>query len=173
MKPSQTKREILNQFINFFWTILCFVPVIYFWAITSIHLYFYLFLAVAAVVGMMPKKALNLLLLSSNRKFYEKIGVKSIRKFVQNGDIVAGMTGNQKNKVIKGPSQVKGYLNTIAMYERYHWTCFSFFLLTSIYCFFSGYLVLGLLIIVANLLYNITSILLQQYNKIRIGKMMT
>ena len=171
MKPSDTRREVLNQFINFFWTILCFAPVIYFWVLSGLHLPFYLFLAIAVVIGMMPKKLLNLLSLSANRKFYEKIGVKHIRKFVQNGDFVAAMTGARINQVIKGHSQIKAYLKTIAMYERYHWICFIFFLLTTIYCFFSCYIVLGVLITVANLLYNVSSILLQQYNRVRIMKL--
>jgi len=172
MSPSRTKQEIANQFINFFWTILCFAPVLYFWMISGINLYFYLFLLIAFIVGVLPKKILDLFLLSTNKKFYEKLGVKKIRKLVQNGDFVRTLGGGQTNQVIKGPSQARQYLKTIAMYERYHWICLVFFLLTTIYSFLKSYFALGFSIIAANLLYNVSSILLQQYNRIRITKVM-
>ena len=98
------------------------------------------------------------------------LGVKSIRKFVQNGDIVNAMTDKQKHASIKGRSQAKQYLKTIAMYERFHWICFTFFLLTAISCFLKGYVKLGVAVTAANLLYNLGSILLQQYNGIRIRR---
>ncbi|HTS44539.1 MAG TPA: hypothetical protein VMH01_09095 [Puia sp.] len=172
MKSNRTKREVVNQLINFFWTILCFAPVLYCWMISGMNLYFYLSLVIAFVVGIMPKKIVDLFLLGSDRKFYEKLGVKKIRKLVQNGDLVRTLGGGQTNQVIKGPSQARHYLKTIAMYERYHWICLAFFLQTTIYSFLKGYFTLGFLIIAANLLYNVSSILLQQYNRIRITKML-
>ncbi|HTQ63333.1 MAG TPA: hypothetical protein VMI12_00975 [Puia sp.] len=170
MKSSDTRQAVVNQLLNFFWTILCFAPVIYFWWLAGIHLNFYLFLIISAIIGIIPQKKLDFFLLSHNRKFYEKIGVKYIRKFVQNGDFAAAMSGSRTNHLIKTTSQAGQYLKTIDMYERYHWICFCFFFLTTIYCFSSGYLKLGFVLVVANLLYNISSILLQQYNKIRIRK---
>jgi hypothetical protein len=170
VKSLKYKREVLNQLINFFWTILCFAPVLWFWIKEDINLCFYLFIAAALITGILPEKTLNLFMLSSSRKFYERLGVKQIRKFVQNGDAVNIIVNKQKHFVIQGVSQAEQYLKTIAMYERYHWVCFIFFLLTAIRCFFYGYLILGLAITVANVLYNLCSILLQQYNKIRIKK---
>jgi hypothetical protein len=113
---------------------------------------------------------LNRLMLSSSRKFYERVGVKFIRKFVQNGDAVKSMVNNRNRFIINGVFQAQQYLKTIAMYERFHWVCFTFFLLTAIRCFFNGYFKLGLAISATNVLYNLSTILLQQYNKIRIKK---
>ena len=110
-------------------------------------------------------------MLSSNRRFYEKIGVKQIRKFVQNGDLVKSITPKPKQQVVNNLSQAQRYMKTIAMYERFHWVCFAFFLLTAILCFYEGRVEPGLMIMAANLLYNAGSILLQQYNKIRIRKL--
>lgn len=165
------KREILNQLINFFWTILCFAPVLSFWINDGINLYFYLSIVIALIFGILPVKILNRLMLSSNRKFYERVGVKFIRKFVQNGDVVKSMVNNRNRFIINGVFQAQQYLKTIAMYERFHWVCFTFFLLTAIRCFFNGYFKLGLAISATNVLYNLSTILLQQYNKIRIKKM--
>lgn len=172
MKTDSTisKREILNQLINLFWTALCFIPLLWFWIKEGITLYLYFSLAISLLIGILPKKILNLFLLSSSRQFYERLGVTRFRKFVQNGDMVNAMTDRQKHFSIKGRLQAQQYLKTIAMYERFHWICFTFFLLTAISCFVNGYVKLGIAITAANLVYNLGSILLQQYNSIRIKR---
>jgi len=171
MAPKSPNREILNQLINFFWTALSFAPVVWFWIEDGINLYFYLFVAFSLIISILPEKIFRLFALSSRRSLYEKLGVKQIRKFVQNGTIVNAVTNNQKRSVVTGVSQAKRYLNTIAMYERFHWVCFIFFLLTTIRCFIVADYKLGLAITTANILYNVCSILLQQYNKLRIHKL--
>lgn len=90
------RKEIWNQLINLFWTILCFTPLIWFWVLEGINSpYFYWILGVAIFLGILPKKILNLLTFSSGRKFYERFGVKYIRKFVQNGDMVNALTSTK------------------------------------------------------------------------------
>lgn len=170
VKALQYKQEIFNQLINLFWTILGFTPILWFWIKEGINVYFYLFLIAALITGILPEKILNLFMLSSRRSFYERLGVKHIRKFVQNGDAVRAVTNKQGRLMIRGVTQAKKYLKTIAMYERFHWACFTFFLLTAVLCFFYGYWILGLAITATNILYNLCSILLQQYNKARVKK---
>ena len=165
------KRDILNQIINFFWTTVCFTPVFWFWFQEGIdNIYFYVFLGASLLFGALPEKILNKFTLSADKKVYERYGVKFIRKFVQNGDIVNSRTNGLGAPSIKGKAKARNYLKTIAMYERYHWICLIFFLLTTIYDFLNGYLLFGFSILAANFLYNIIPIFLQQYNKIRIKK---
>jgi len=170
VRSSSHRREVLNQLLNFFWTILCFAPVLWFWMKEGVSLYFYMFIAISLIIGILPDKMLNMFTLSSDTRFYHKLGVKKIRKLVQNGDVVNMAASKQRHSLINGVAQARRYLKTIAMYERFHWSCFTFFLLTAIFCFAFGHLKLGFLIIAANLIYNASSILLQQYNKIRIRK---
>ncbi|PWT74248.1 MAG: hypothetical protein C5B59_11535 [Bacteroidetes bacterium] len=170
MKSPSMKKNIFNQSLNFFWTILSFIPVILFWAKEGLNWYFYVSLAVSFVFGFLPEKIINSFRPSSSRKFYERMGVKAVRKFVQNGD-VANAVG--KTSLINNISQARQYLKTIAMYERFHWICLCFFLLTAILCFVRGEAGFGFLVLGANLLYNLTSISLQQYNKIRIKKIVS
>ena len=170
-RPNNYKIELLNQLINLFWTIISFTSVLWFWVTTGIDLYFYLILGAAIATGMLPMSIFNLFTLSSNKKTYERLGVRHIRKFVQNGDAVKTYT-TRKNLQISSPLHAQRYLETIAMYERYHWACFVFFILTAILCFCKTQWKIGLAIVIANTFYNLGSICLQQYNKIRIRKMM-
>lgn len=165
-----TKQQLLDQFINFFWTTLCFGPILWFWLSNGIDIWFYLFLGICLATGILPERALKRLKLSKGKKVYEYLGVKIIRKFVQNGDWSRRIMTRGKSSISISKLQVAQHLKNIAMYERFHWSCLVFFLLTSIYGFAVNNTVAALWILVANLLYNVWAILLQQYNKIRIQK---
>ncbi len=165
------KRDILNQIINLFWTILCFAPVFLFWYKEGIaSSYFYISLGVALLFAFLPENFFYKLALSADNKTYERYGIKFIRKFVQNGDIVNSKTKSISASSMKSKAHAHQYLKTIAMYERFHWVCLIFFLLTGVYGFVTGHFLLAFSIFIANILYNLIPIFLQQYNKIRIGK---
>jgi hypothetical protein len=133
----------------------------------------YIFLGVAVVSLLLPARLLQL---SNSPRFYEALGIKLIRKFVQNGEYVNRLIRKSKPdyKVVKDKQQAAQYLNTIAMYNRFHFLCLVFFMLTFAHAIISAKYLLALLIFMANLIYNVCPILLQQYNRarlLRIGKL--
>ncbi|OOQ58183.1 glycosyl-4,4'-diaponeurosporenoate acyltransferase CrtO family protein [Mucilaginibacter pedocola] len=160
----------MNQAVNFFWTILCFIPVIGFWFAEGLTTWFYIFCSISIISLLIPARLLQL---SNSPKFYEKLGVRVIRKFVQNGDLVKRISKNtrQQLRVIKGRESAIGYSSTIVMYERYHFLCFVFFLLTTAFALFIGKIPIAIIILVANVIYNICPILLQQYNRARLTRL--
>ena len=119
-------------------------------------------------MAFLPPKIIENFDFFQHRRQYEKWGAKFIQRFAQNGHWASHF--NKNNKVIKNVRQATQYLTTIAMYERFHWTCFFFFLLSSIHAFTQGIIFLGFLMFLANIPYNVASLLLQQYNKLRIMK---
>lgn len=163
--------QLLNQVINVFWSVFAFVPIIWFWTIVGINHWFIVFLGIAIACSMMPNKFLEKVQISSNLMVYEKFGVKFIRKFVQNGDWVKSFSYGTANSQIRNTLQAYNCLNTVAMYERFHWLCFVFFVSSAFYAFVWGHVLLGMWITVANIVYNVTSILLQQYNRLRLNRL--
>jgi hypothetical protein len=156
----------MNHAVNFFWTILCFIPVIGFW-LTADLLILYIFIG-ASILSLLLSA--RLLQLSSLPKFYEKLGIKLIRKFVQNGEYINILIRKFKpgHKTIGNKADAVRYLKTVQMYDRYHFLCLIFFLLTAVYAFINNQPILSAVIIIANIIYNICPILLQQYNRARI-----
>jgi hypothetical protein len=110
--------------------------------------------------------------LSAAPKFYERFGVKTIRRFVQDGDI-ASKRLRSEGRVIMNKARAQKYLQTIEMYERYHFLCFVFFLLTSFHAAANSKAAAALIIAACNIIYNVYPLLLQQYNKARILKLST
>ena len=150
-------KTFYNQCINFFWTIVCFAPVLSFWIKNGIDYSLYIFIAISCLVAITPEQVLNRLQISRRRKFYHNIGIKIVQKLVQDGH---------------WGGDLRRYLTIIAMYERFHWCCFLFFTATTIYGYLSSTWQWKLGILIANLLYNVYPILLQQYNKMRIKRIL-
>ncbi|WP_114940667.1 hypothetical protein [Mucilaginibacter endophyticus] len=160
----------MNQLINFFWTILGFAAVVNYWVSAGLYTWFYLALIISITPVFLPQKVANHLQLSSNTKFYERFGIRFIRKFVQHGDFANRLarTSDPRYRVIRQSATPASYLKTVMMYERYHLICFIFFLLTSVITLIKGNYFQFLLITISNIFYNFYPVLLQQYNRVRI-----
>lgn len=160
----------MNQIINFFWTILGFAAVVIYWVSAGLSTWFYLFLIVSIIPAFLPQKIAGHLQLSNNTKFYERFGIRFIRKFVQHGDFANRLArrNDPRYRVMHKSVAPINYLKTVMMYERYHLMCLIFFLLTSVITLVKGNYIQFLLITISNILYNFYPILLQQYNRVRI-----
>lgn len=168
---NQYNRILLNQLFNLFWTFLSFMPICWFWhKVGAREPFLYISIAIALIFAITPQRVLQKALVSDDHKFYERYGVRFIRKFVQDGDIVNSLTKKNQPVRNRGKAHAKKYLRTIEMYERYHWTCMVFFLLSAIIGLLYGYYLLGVSILAVNIPYNAFPIFLQQYNKVRIKK---
>jgi len=167
------KKQFLNQFLNLFWTILFFLPVVFYWYSAGSSLWFYLFLIAGYLMGFMTTPVFNLLQLHRFTELFGLKGIKVIRKFVQDGDMInrSIRKDSPTHKVISDKTVIRKYLNTIRMYERFHFVCFVFFLLMSGHAFIFRSFGYFAMISAGNFLYNVCPILLQQYNRARILKL--
>lgn len=179
IRDAINQEPMLNQLINLIWTIASFSSIGWFWGlyfaenrpasflITSIVL--------SLLIYLLPGKWLGNLMLSKHRKTYERLGLKSFRKFVQDGTLVNRHLRKYKKDygVIQNRNQAIIYLRTIAVQERFHYCCLVMFGATSLCAITNGMPCIGLLILISNILYNVYPILLQQYNRLRIDNVLT
>ena len=172
---NNTKMQMLNQLINFFWTSLCFLPLLWYWAIESPDMWFYGSIIISIVCSLLPEAFYKFLQFDNSTLTYENYGVKIIRKFVQHGDLInrSFRLKSPGYKVIKDVRQLRNFLKTIEMYERYHFMCFLFFFFTTVHSLSAHRFLFALLITVCNAVYNICPIFLQQYNRLRIQRLLS
>lgn len=160
---------LVNQLINLFWTALCCIPVVLYW-VSADRSWLWPFLAVSGLGLLVSGRFYQL---SYNRRFYESLGVKWVRRFVQDGELVSRFARRRMpdHRVIRNKAAGRSYLKTVAMYERYHFLCFLFFLFSGVHAALSGRLAMALLLFVCNIVYNVYPILLQQFNRIRLERL--
>ncbi|WP_432711590.1 hypothetical protein [Pedobacter sp.] len=148
-----------NQLLNVVWTSMAFLPILWFWLGKTPDLWLYGSLVLSLGFAFLPSTFYVALQLSSKTSFYTQYGIRKLRRFVQHGDF-------------KNLRRAEDYLKTIAMYERFHYSCFIFFLLSTVFSIAAQQYLLAFFICFSNLIYNILPILLQQYNRLRIHQLL-
>jgi hypothetical protein len=165
MKPASM---LLNQLLNVFWTVVCCLPVILYW-VTADRMWLGPFLVISAMGLLVSSRSY---LLSRNVRFYESLGVRWVRLFVQDGDLIS--RGRKKRatgqRIIRNKLTGRNYLKKIVMYEKFHFLCFLFFTLTTLHALVYGNLKMALISTGCNIIYNIYPLLLQQFNRIRVER---
>ena len=169
---------MLNQIINIFWTTLSFVIVGTYWggylAEQRSPIIMAVFVLLSIFTSFIPSSWIDKFTLSKRKKTYERIGVKWLLYFVQNGKLANSIQKKQGKRpgLIHSGKQAENYLKTIRMQEKYHYCCFVFFTLSIGSAFIIQKPGIALLILVCNVSYNVYPILLQQYNRIRINRLL-
>jgi len=173
----KNKQQIVifyNQLINFFWTILAFAPIVYFcYQYLPLNL-LYWFICISCPVLFIPASWLARFRLSSSQSAYKKIGVRFIKKYTQDGDHVNRVIKSRypEYKYVESRQSLKKVMGKTYVNEKFHYLVFIFFLCLSIYAFLQGLAGWGIFISLANIVYNLYPIFLQQYNRIRINLLM-
>ncbi|MBK0380529.1 glycosyl-4,4'-diaponeurosporenoate acyltransferase CrtO family protein [Mucilaginibacter segetis] len=164
-----TARENINQAVNAFWTILCFIPVLWCWYDDFSPILLSLFLALSVLGQALPLRKFQI---STRPAFYEKLGAKTVRKMVQNGDYVNRYlrSSERAGPIINNRERAAQYINSVAVYQRYHLICLFFFLFTAGYALWLQRYGLCAAVLISNVIYNVMPVILQQYNRARIAK---
>lgn len=165
--------DIYNQILNLFWTVIFFLPVIILWFNHYNPTFLFTFTAISLLPFFIPSKYFDLLQISNDRFFYESIGVKAFQGFTQNGRIINSILRKREPgyKVIPNRGSVHKFKSQIIIYEKYHVSCMLFFAISFIYGILHDKFYLAIFILVSLVLYHIIPLLIQQYNKIRIGNL--
>ena len=161
-----TRIQTFNLIINLFWTTVCCVPVVCVWYLYYQPATLYVSVAVSLLAVFIPVKYFNLLQVSKSRRFYESLSIRSLQSLTQDGRLVSTLA---KVKTQHTRAAHMNYKSKIAMYESFHMSCLVFFLISFIYGIYQQAFLLSLLIFISNIIYNIIPILIQQYNKVRLG----
>lgn len=178
MKQEQKRIEqtavLYNQLINFFWSILAFVPVVYFcYQYLPLKL-LYIFSGISCIVIFLPNSLLNKIQLSQSTKAYTKIGIRFIKKYTQDGDRVNQLIKNQhpQYKYVENKRAIQKLIGKSYMQEKFHYIVFVFFICLMIYAIAEKLIGWAIFISIANIIYNLYPIILQQYNRIRINSIL-
>lgn len=159
--------SFLNHSINLLYTALFFWPVVKLWWQNPDTFLLTVILVLSFIPFLLPTHLFLQLQLSSKRRFYEGWGIRFWQQFTQQGKLINRLAGEQKPMLLRKEfGKIKAAINRN---ERYHYAALVCFLGSLGYAISLEQWQLAGFIFVANGLYNIIPLLIQQYNKIRIG----
>lgn len=173
-KPANRLATWYNQLSNVFWSILGFAPIGYFCYVRMEPGWIYLFLALSLPVVLLPHSFYDKIQIGRTTAVYERMGVRIVRKFTQDGDWVNRLIRRRfpKYKVFDSYPSIRKHLRRAYMIERVHFAFFLFFLYATFYALVNGYFLWALILTIANLGFNVYPNLLQQYNRLRLRQLM-
>ncbi|MEX6688853.1 hypothetical protein QTN47_15200 [Danxiaibacter flavus] len=168
-KNIETVIGLYNMIPNVVWSVINFTPVYFFYALPGNLHYLWIVIAISLVGFFLPKSFYSRLQLSNSIRTYNKLGIRIVRKYAQDGDLINRLI-RKKYPGYKPHIQpnFRKHIGKTYFYEKFHFVCLLFFLLTTVLAFMQEKIILGSLITIANILYNVYPILLQQYNRLRI-----
>ena len=163
-----------NQITNIFGSILNFTPIGYFWFMAMDLKWLYILLAISLLAGFLPKFFFDRIQLSPTTSLYEKIGIRTVKKFTQDGDLINRLIRRKfsQYRIFDNHLSIQKHLNKAYSIEKIHFIMFLFFLLTSIYALTQGYVWWAVMITINNLVFNLYPNFLQQYNRLRLRHLM-
>ncbi|HEY4061712.1 MAG TPA: hypothetical protein VGM30_07415 [Puia sp.] len=173
-KPANRLATLYNQLSNVFWSVLGFAPIGYFCYTRMEAGWLYLFLALSLPVVVLPHSFYDIIQIGRTTAVYERIGIRIVRKFTQDGDWVNRLIRRRfpKYKVFDSYPSIRKHLRRAYMIEKIHLAFFLFFLYVTIYALVNGYLFWAGVLTLTNLGFNVYPNLLQQYNRLRLRQLM-
>ena len=160
-----------NMIPNLLWTALFLIPITIFCYRFITPTTTYLVLGISLVPVFFPKSFFDKMQLSRKASFYQKIGVRRINSFAQNGGIVNRILKKKYpgfKVVSRSKASIKKQYYQTYFFEKFHFSLFLFFMIVTVYAVIHGQLYWVLILIVSNLFYNIYPNLLQQYVRVRL-----
>lgn len=163
---------LYNQLINLGWTMLGFAPVVIFWEKHYQPWLLLLSIVLSLLPFFIPASALINFLVSRRRTWYIRIGVKKAQGFTQNGALINRHIRKRttKYKLITNRKDMIKHRNQMLVYEKYHLACLVFFTLSMLWAGLAQAYQEVILILIANIIYNVYPILIQHYNKLRLHR---
>jgi hypothetical protein len=127
------------------------------------------FIGISYLISRLPNSFYDKLQVSSDLKFYKKLGVHQFKKFSTNGDFINKRIRRSfpAHRNVADLQTIKDKLNETYVIERSHTVLFAFCLLTNVYAFLTDSLGTAFILLIGNVVFNFYPNLLQQYNRIR------
>lgn len=128
-----------------------------------------LFIGISYLVSLLSKGFYDKIQLSTDLKFYKRLGVDQFKKFSTNGDFINKRIRRSfpSHRNVVNMETIKDKLNETYQIEKSHTVLFIFCLLTNIYAFYTNSINTAIILFIGNLTFNFYPNLLQQYNRIR------
>jgi hypothetical protein len=164
-----------NQFINVFWSLLSLGPLgVFCYAHLELK-WLWIFLGLSLPVILLPAAFYDAIQWSQRVSDYERIGIRFVRKFTQDGDLMNRWVrkrepGYRTFDNSRRSGQLAQLVQKAYIIEKIHFAMLLFFLYTALYALARGYTGWAIALAAANILFNVYPNLLQQYNRMRIRR---
>ncbi|SDL09962.1 hypothetical protein SAMN05421823_104373 [Catalinimonas alkaloidigena] len=170
LRAAQRRHVFYNQAVNVTWALLGFAPLCGFW-LQAWHPGWFTLLAIVSALGWwLPASVWQW---GQTPEAYHRLGLRTVKRFTQDGDLIHRALRRKfpQYRPADPARLIRRTLTTGRVNETFHQLCFLFFLLSSGYALGRGSVGWAAWITVANVVFNLYPIFLQQYNRLRLHRL--
>ncbi|MGB4773288.1 MAG: hypothetical protein WBP58_17620 [Chitinophagaceae bacterium] len=154
-----------------FWALLVFTPLTIYLFRYAGSMFIWVCSTIAVLLMMVPGRVYKFFQLSSDPRYYERLGVLVINNITQHGQWVNGLIRKiQPGTRMHHLRSAKTIRANMEMFEKFHYGCLFMFTSCMVHAVLNSAWGWSLFFVVSNLLFNIYPILIQQYLRIRLAK---
>lgn len=168
--PSPALLAFYNAVPNVFWSVLSLVPICIFCYQHMARPWLYVLLAASLLAYALPTAWFPYWQLSSTLPAYRKLGVPTVNRFTQHGDLINRLIRRQypNYRHVRHRASAAALQRTSYHQERFHLVLLLFFLFSSVYAATYGHWKWAAALTFINVLYNLYPMWLQQYLRVRL-----
>ena len=170
MQPSAKLAANYNMIPSLVWSVIHLAPISVYCFMEMDRVWIYIFLGLSASAAFVPNRFLDCIQLSKTTNLYKKIGIITVRRLSQDGDMVNRLIRKKypEHRIIRNHKNREAYIQRTYFYERFHFAVLVFMLTVAFYTLLQFDYWWAMVFIISNTLYNLYPMFLQQYNRIRI-----
>lgn len=137
MRSSEKLAAGYNIIPNLVWSVIHLTPVTVYCFMEMDRVWVYIFIGLSVLGGLVPNRFFDHMQLSKTTKLYKKIGIITIRRFSQDGDMINRLIRKKypEHRIIRSYKNREAYIQRTYFYERFHFIVLVFMLAASVYAF--------------------------------------
>ncbi|WP_343692882.1 hypothetical protein [Chitinophaga sp.] len=161
-----------NLLVSLLWTLVCLGPVAgYFYRYMPVN-WLWVIVPTALFPYFLPASWLDRYAVSTSRHFYERMGVQAVLGVVQHGRYVNRRIKSRfpGYRIVYDRETIRRKIKETYQFERFHYGLLLAFIIPISHAW-SVYWYRGVILVVCNMVYNVYPILMQQYVRLRLKRM--
>ncbi len=175
--PSQRAARLsalYNTVPNFVWTLLNIAPVAYYFYLQVPLYWLFAIVPLCILPYFLKPSVIDALDLSKSRDLYLRLGVGVIQEYVQHGGAINRIIRRTypAYRMVYDKVTMQRQMSATYMFERFHLGMLLAFLAVTVHAFVHRFYIWGLVMLGCNILYNVYPVLLQQYVRLRLRRLL-
>lgn len=174
LQKAEQLATLYNLALSLFWTLLNLVPAACYFYLHLPTTWLWIIVPLSLLPYLLPVNLLNRLSASNSRRWYQQIGVRVILKYAQQGGFINRRirTHYPDYRIVYDKKTVLRKIHETYMFERFHLGLLLVFFIIAGHALKNAYWQWAILLLSNNFLYNIYPILLQQYLRLRLKRLL-
>ncbi|PWV45417.1 hypothetical protein [Chitinophaga sp. S165] len=165
---------LYNMVPNLFWSLVNLAPAVYYFYLHLPLTWLWIVIPAYLFPSFFPAILLDRLSAGNSRHWYQQLGVHLILEYVQQGRLINRMVRNRypAYRIVYDKTTIRRKIKETYVFERFHLGLLLAFLPLTGHALWNAHWLWVVVLLLCNFLYNVYPVLLQQYVRLRLRRLL-